>query len=552
MRNLRFDQKLLVAFLFQIGMALCAVIVAVVSLRASAGSVERFLKTDAAHEDAVAELYAQSLQQGLALRNIVLNPGLERAYTNLTQAQADFRAAMLAARQTASEPTQLTTLDAIAAADLKRLDVQVQIVSLAKTDAAAAAALVRHVETPLWRDLRDAILAARKAAKERATASGAHEVVKAERAVLIAVGLAAFAAVVGVLLVMWLRRTIHAELGGDPAAVRQVLRQIADGDLAQTIVVPAGAQASLVASIGQMQGRLHATLAAVRQAVDSVSTASSQIAVGNQDLSSRTEAQAANLEQTAASMDELTSTVASSAEAARQANQLAASASRVAARGGLVVGQVVATMDEISAASHKIADIIGVIDGIAFQTNILALNAAVEAARAGEQGRGFAVVAGEVRSLAQRSAQAAKEIKALIGASAEKVGHGAVQVREAGRTMDDIVAQVKRVTDLMADITTGTQEQSAGISQVNQAVSTLDQMTQQNAALVEQSAAAAASLKDQARQLNAVVAHFQLHEAGGENRPAPRREPVARGMPSPRPLPAPKAALPAKEAWVEF
>jgi methyl-accepting chemotaxis protein len=259
-----------------------------------------------------------------------------------------------------------------------------------------------------------------------------------------------------------------------------------------------------------MKDSLLKTVSEVRSATDSINTASAEIASGNQDLSARTEQAASNLEETAASMEELTSTVRNSADAARQANQLAANASEIAVRGGQVVGEVVTTMEAINHSSKKISDIIGVIDGIAFQTNILALNAAVEAARAGEQGRGFAVVAGEVRNLAQRSAEAAKEIKGLIGTSVDKVEAGSRLVADAGQTMSEIVGSVQRVSDIIGEITAASGEQSDGIGQVNVAVNQLDQMTQQNAALVEQSAAAAESLKEQASQLNRVVQVFRL------------------------------------------
>jgi methyl-accepting chemotaxis protein-1 (serine sensor receptor) len=251
----------------------------------------------------------------------------------------------------------------------------------------------------------------------------------------------------------------------------------------------------------------------VRQSADSIATASQQIASGNQDLSSRTERQASALQQTAASMQQMTSTVQHTAESSRQASRLASAATEVAGRGGDVVKRVVATMGEISESSRRIADIIGTIDSIAFQTNILALNAAVEAARAGEQGCGFAVVAGEVRGLAQRSAQAAREIKALIGASVEKVAAGSQLVGEAGSTMGDIVSQVRRMTDLMAEINASATEQSSGIGQVNQAVAAIDQGTQQNAALVEQGAAAAESLQQQASGLLELIAQFKMAPA---------------------------------------
>jgi methyl-accepting chemotaxis protein len=266
----------------------------------------------------------------------------------------------------------------------------------------------------------------------------------------------------------------------------------------------------LMRSLAKMIAQLNASLGSVRVAADSIGTASAEIADGNQDLSQRTEQTASNLQQAASSMEQLTGTVQQSASSAQQANQLAMSAAEVAARGGEVVSQVVSTMNDINTSAKKIADIIGVIDGIAFQTNILALNAAVEAARAGEQGRGFAVVAAEVRSLAGRSAAAAREIKTLIGASVERVEIGSRLVANAGTTMTEIVSSVQRVSDIIGEITAASAEQSDGIGRITGSVNELDQMTQQNAALVEQSAAAAESLKDQATRLRQVVGQFQL------------------------------------------
>ncbi|MEP6876499.1 MAG: methyl-accepting chemotaxis protein [Burkholderiales bacterium] len=288
-------------------------------------------------------------------------------------------------------------------------------------------------------------------------------------------------------------------------------RVIAGSDLSQPVDSQRKDElGDLLRALGQMQGALRGLVGQVRSSTDSIGTASAEIAVGTQDLSQRTEQTASNLQQTASSMEQITATVKQSADSAHQANQLAASASEVAVRGGVAVSQVVATMQDINASSKKIADIIGVIDGIAFQTNILALNAAVEAARAGEQGRGFAVVASEVRSLAQRSAEAAKEIKGLIGASVEKVEGGSRLVNDAGATMTEIVNSVKRVSDIIGEITAASGEQSQGIGEINNAVSQLDQMTQQNAALVEQSTAAAESLKEQAVRLAEVVGTFRL------------------------------------------
>ena len=302
----------------------------------------------------------------------------------------------------------------------------------------------------------------------------------------------------------------------------------------------------LVREVEGMRQHFATMVRDMRTAADSIGTASVEIASGNQDLSRRTEQAASNLEETAASMEELNSTVRNSADAARQANQLAASAAEIAARGGEVVAQVVTTMDEINHSSRKISDIIGVIDGIAFQTNILALNAAVEAARAGEQGRGFAVVAGEVRNLAQRSAEAAKEIKGLIGTSVEKVEAGSRLVADAGTTMGEIVGSVQRVSDIVGEITAAAGEQSDGISQVNVAVNQLDQMTQQNAALVEQSAAAAESLKDQAQRLSVLVQAFRVDGASASGytpvTPLPSRSEVSSVKSVP---PQVKAATPA-------
>ena len=321
------------------------------------------------------------------------------------------------------------------------------------------------------------------------------------------------AAIVGLVLLAlvlgagWLIRSIQQPL----AEANALAARIAAGDLSAHAQVTRGDEfGELLRALYAMSGSLGQMVYQVRQNTESIATASSQIASGNHDLSARTEQTASNLQQTAAAMEEFSSTIAQSASSAQQASTLAVSASGVARRGGEVVGQVVSTMEEINHSSQKIADIISVIDGIAFQTNILALNAAVEAARAGEQGRGFAVVASEVRSLAGRSAQAAKEIKDLIGVSVDRVSAGTRLVQDAGTTMQDIVQSVQRVADMIGEITAASTEQSTGVSQVSQAVGNLDQMTQQNAALVEESAAAAQSLHEQAAQLTQVVAMFKV------------------------------------------
>ena len=350
-----------------------------------------------------------------------------------------------------------------------------------------------------------------------AEAARIDELFHANRRLLIACGAAVLA--LGAFCAWWLTRGIVVPLN---RAV-EIACSVASNDLRSDIVVTSNDETGrLLSSLKTMNDGLAHIVGQVRSGTEHMTSASSQIAAGNMDLSARTEQQAGALEETASSMEELTSTVRQNADNARQANQLAANASEVAVRGGAVVGQVVETMASINASARKIVDIISVIDGIAFQTNILALNAAVEAARAGEQGRGFAVVAGEVRNLAQRSAAAAREIKALIGDSVSKVDAGSRLVDQAGVTMQEVVSSIQRVTGIMGEISTASVEQSAGIEQVNRAIADMDGVTQQNAALVEEAAAAAASMRQQAEALANVVAVFKLDKAMGSSRTVAR------------------------------
>ncbi len=328
--------------------------------------------------------------------------------------------------------------------------------------------------------------------------------------VLLLLVLGAIATSMGIVIALLITSSIKKQLGGEPAYAVDIANQIASGNLSLSIATRDGDQSSILFAIKSMRDNIGNIVSEVRVGTDTIATASAQIASGNLDLSSRTEEQASSLEETASSMEELIGTVKQNADRANDANKLAVSASAVAIKGGDVVAQVVDTMSSINDSSRKIVDIIGVIDGIAFQTNILALNAAVEAARAGEQGRGFAVVASEVRNLAQRSAGAAKEIKTLIGDSVEKVEQGTKLVDQAGSTMIEIVDSIRRVTDIMGDITSASHEQISGIQQINEAISQMDQVTQQNAALVEEAAAAASSLNDQAVSLSAAVSIFKL------------------------------------------
>jgi len=347
--------------------------------------------------------------------------------------------------------------------------------------------------------------------------------------------------------VAWIvARSILRQLGAEPRALAEVAHHVAQGDLGPVAGAAQARPGSVLASLGAMQASLAAVVGQVRQASNAVTTGSQEIASGNTGLLQRTEAQAASLQQATSSMEQMTASVRNNADSARQATQLAASASETAHKGGVVVGEVVSTMHEITASSRRIGDIIGVIDGIAFQTNILALNAAVEAARAGEQGRGFAVVAGEVRSLAQRSAAAAREIKALIDNSVAKVEEGSRLVGDAGTTMTDIVDQAQRVAGLIAQISAATAEQTEGIAQVGSVVTQLDSATQQNAALVEQSATAAEALQQQAAQLATAVSVFKL-DGDGQAR-VPARTQASQLQPraaTARPLPAAAKPLPA-------
>jgi len=462
-------------------------------------------------------------------------------------------------------------------AELERVEVlyapvALKVVSLALADKKDEAINVINTECrPLLASLNKAADGFVDQAKAQALAESkaALTAISAGQAMMLGISALAvlMAAAMGWSITRWLLRT----LGAEPAELKAAAQRVSSGDLGPVEGAAQAPAGSVLAALGEMQASLANVVDQVRTASDSIATGSSQIASGNADLSQRTELQASNLQQTAASMEQLTSTVKNNADSAQQANQLAGAASAAAAQGGEVVSKVITTMQDITTASKKIADIIGVIDGIAFQTNILALNAAVEAARAGEQGRGFAVVASEVRNLAQRSANAAKEIKALIGDSVDKVESGSRLVNNAGQSMDDIVRQVQRVSDLIGEISSATIEQTSGIGQVGQAVTELDRSTQQNAALVEESAAAAESLKHQASRLAEVVGVFKLSKsetdavlarakkepprlaapksapAAGKpatpaaRAPAPQARPASAPTPAPAPRPAPVA-----------
>ena len=461
-------------------------------------------------------------RRAIAARNLVLvtKPAdLEIEKNEVNQAQSDATERMAKLQQMAAvDGVPQKGRDLIA--DMARIEQQYAPVALGIVDLA----LKKQTEQAILKmneECRPLLAALTKAAAtySRYTEQHAEQMIQeagqqfeTERNYLLLASAIAFiaAAVAGTFIV----RRLSRALGAEPADLSVAAQKVADGDLSPVMGAEHAPAGSVLASLGAMQASLAGIVQQVREASDSIATGSTEIATGNADLSQRTEEQASALQQTAATMDELGTTVRHNAANALQANQLALGACGVAVKGGEVVHEVVSTMKGINESSKKISDIIGVIDGIAFQTNILALNAAVEAARAGEQGRGFAVVAGEVRNLAQRSAQAAKEIKTLISASVDQVEQGSALVDRAGRTMEEVVGAIRRVSDIVGEISSASSEQSTGVGQVGEAVSQMDQVTQQNAALVEESAAAAESLRNQADQLVQAVAVFSLQGDG--------------------------------------
>jgi len=465
----------------------------------------------------------------LALRNMMLNEDAADRQKQVDQIMASRKVmdAMLAELDaTLYTPQGREVLARMASANAAYLAGQEDLLKLiAAGDVDGSKTYLAGTLRPRLAALKGATAEQIKLQKDRSVSAGveAEETYRSTTLLMETVGVVAL--MLAALVAWWITRSITRPL----VRALEVANTVAEGDLTSRIDVSSRDETGqLLQALKRMNDNLAHTVGSVRVGTDTIAVAAAEVAAGSHDLSSRTEQQASALEETASSMEELTSTVKQNADNARQANKLAESASGVAARGGAVIQQVVGTMDQINASSSKINDIIGVIDGIAFQTNILALNAAVEAARAGEQGRGFAVVASEVRNLAQRSAAAAKEITGLIGDSSDKVANGSRLVSQAGETMQEIVDSVRRVTDIMAEISAASVEQTAGIEQINQAVAQMDEGTQQNAALVEQAAAASSAMQEQAATLAQAVAVFRIEGAQAAAPSAQRLPAVAR------------------------
>jgi len=521
MKNLSVKKQLSLAFG---ALAVLVLLVSLVALRGLSGANDRFagyVSGAAERESMAVDVRIFANRRAIAERNLVLvKTDAEREAERVvaTKAHEDLHASLKSLKDAVAAAADVTERDRTLVAAIDKIETAYTPVALAIVKLAMDGKHDEAVEK-MNTECRPMLVALLTAAREYIDYSkeqAKHDVAAAasayatQRTMLLA--LSAIATLIAAALSWLITSRLTTALGAEPAHLSDTAQRVARGDLSPARGADSAPAGSVLASMGAMQRQLVDLIGQVRTSADSIATASAQIAQGNNDLSGRTEEQASALEQTAASMEELGATVKQNADNARQANQLSQGASEVAVKGGHVVAQVVGTMKDINDSSKKIVDIISVIDGIAFQTNILALNAAVEAARAGEQGRGFAVVASEVRSLAGRSAEAAKEIKSLISASVERVEQGTTLVDQAGVTMTEIVTAIKRVTDIMGEISAASTEQSAGVSQVGEAVTQMDQATQQNAALVEESAAAAESLKLQAEAMVRAVAVFKLSQ----------------------------------------
>ncbi len=514
MDNIRISTRLRAAFAILLALMVAMIVVSIARFEAVRAVNDKIVRQDwagAAAANTIDAAAREDARRTLALFILPDRDARAKSYARIDSDKKDIDAALEGLGKLVATPEGKSALAKIQAARTAYANSFIQVADLIEGDQKdQAAAMMNSATFPALDTLLDDIKSLVDLQKRQVDASGAEAAQDIASSRNLMIGLGVLGAVAGIWLATAITRSIVTPLND---AV-DIADRVARGDLTAAIDTSrADETGRLLQALRAMNDSLSRTVGQVRSASEAISTASNEIAAGNMDLSGRTEAQASSLEETASSMEELTQTVKQNADNAREANQLVLTASDIASKGGAVVGQVVKTMGSISESSRKIVDIIGVIDSIAFQTNILALNAAVEAARAGEQGRGFAVVATEVRNLAQRSAAAAKEIKSLIDDSVEKVDTGGKLVDAAGATMQEVVDSVKRVAAIMGEITTASAEQSSGIEQVNQAIGQMDEMTQHNAALVEQAAAAAKSMQEQAQALSQAVSVFTIVQA---------------------------------------
>ncbi|WP_284503147.1 methyl-accepting chemotaxis protein [Caballeronia sp. AZ10_KS36] len=518
MKHLRVSTRLLIGFVSLLALLLAIAGLAFYGLSSVYGNLNDIANVNTEQSKLANELKSSVQDQAIAIRNLALltdSAAMAKEAERIKRQKSIYASAYQALGKTFDDPGTTAREKALfaaikqdEAAAMPLLD-KASALGLANDAEAATKVLLQEArpKQSVWLSHLTELASFEDELNDKAAteAAASYESIRIAMCTIVALAL-----LTGLLLAVVITRSILRQLGGEPAQAQEMARQIAEGNLTVAMDLAGSDDSSLMASLEAMRKQLSAVVGDIKASAESISVAAGEIAQGNVDLSQRTEEQAASLEETASSMEELTSTVRLNTENALQASSLATSASATAAEGGAVVQRVVSTMRDISDSSTKVAEIIAVIEGIAFQTNILALNAAVEAARAGEQGRGFAVVAGEVRTLAQRSATAAKEIKELIGSSVEHVNVGSALVLDAGKTMDELVISVKRVTDIMGDIASASNEQSTGIEQVNVAVSQMDEVTQQNAALVEQASAAAQAMAEQANSLRRAVSAFKV------------------------------------------
>lgn len=507
---MKLNQKILTATGVTLALFALALVTALFGMKSTQNRFQQFIDVDQAllHEETT--MYAQGLQMGQALRNIVMDPENEVAYRNLERAAVNFNAALVSARALAvDQPSTLQTLAAINSIRERQIKEQEAVLNQAHNQSQALQ-LINERETPVWREMRALLVEAMADLQAEVKHTGEEVNAFTSKVLTISSILGVLGLVVSSLLMFGLGRSILRQMGGEPDEALRVVDAIAGGDFTQSITLQANDSHSLLATMHHMQGSLAQMTRNIQQSAEAIDVASSEIRLGNVDLSARTEMQAAGLEQTAAAMEQLTSTVRMNADNANEANRLAAQVSQMATQSSSAVSSAVSTMNDIHESSTRIVNIIGVIDSIAFQTNILALNAAVEAARAGDQGRGFAVVASEVRTLAQRSASAAADIKQLIDNSVERINAGNEQITSAGSSVTLLMQSIKDVALIMDEITNASHEQSVGIGEIGQAIRQIDDTTQQNAALVQEAIAAAQSLEDQASRLKAMTAQFKL------------------------------------------